>query len=196
MWGQCPPPPPPPTTENIMERASKYVICQLQGVVFSCNPYHICVWGKGTLQLTWHSEEKIYENLCCSVFPSMTILFQVKGMGHEMDWNFRDMHAIYISRPKKGPWQVFKIFRCSSSRNLFLVNAYSSPLDFVIIVLLVKILFLLIGQGSRLLLCICWKNWPIFSYLILVRHQKQANRLSLLANCTPHLISDGCKIGG
>jgi hypothetical protein len=120
------------------------------------------------------------ENLCCSVFPSTTILFQVKGMCHEMDWNFADMHARDISRPKKGPRRDFKISRCSSSRKkIFLyillgVNANLPPLDYVISMSLVKILFLLIGQGSRLLFSICWKNFLILRQHIFIIDQSLA----------------------
>ncbi len=61
---------------------------------------------------------------CFSVFRCTTLLFQVKGMGHEMYWNFVDMHAIDIGL-KKGPRRVFKISRCSSSRKkIFLYILY------------------------------------------------------------------------
>ncbi len=119
---------------------------------------------------------------CCSVFPSTTILFQIKGMGHEMDWNFVDMYSIDISRPKIGPRQDFKISRCSSSRKKKYFLYFSSPLDYVISMSLVKILFLLIGQGSRQLLSIGWKN-----FLFLCQHVLSKPIGFHLWSCTPPL---------
>ncbi len=71
--------------------------------------------------------------LCCSVFPSTTILFQIKGIGHEMDWNFVDMHTIDLSRPKKGPRQDFENFQMLLQKKkifflLLAVNANLPPL--------------------------------------------------------------------
>jgi hypothetical protein len=82
--------------------------------------------------------------------------FPSKGKGHEMDCNFVDIQYLGIKKRITASFKNFQIFQ-----NIFIflaVSVNSSPLDYVISVSLDKILFLLIGQGSRLLLSICWKN--------------------------------------
>jgi hypothetical protein len=93
-----------------MERASKYVRCmELFSPVIHTTYVNEGKEHYSLLDIARKKFVKIFVARC----------FLLRLFFSKMDWKFVDMHAIDLSRPKKGPRQDFENFQMLLLQNFF-----------------------------------------------------------------------------